>query len=98
MSVNDEKLAEWRREIESYQMGGLMLAAPTVQYRHRLLTGIAELLVEVDRLRAELARALDALRDLYDEQNGPPLEHPRHKASWQAAMDKANKLLEASNG
>ena len=48
-----------------------------------------------DRQNAHIAKLTDALQCLYDEQQGPPLELPRHKASWQAAMDKASKLLEA---
>lgn len=38
-----------------------------------------------------LEEALDALQDLYDEQNDAPLE--RHRANWQAAMDKASVVL-----
>jgi len=34
---------------------------------------------------------VDALQDLYDEQNGPPLI--RHQSSWQKAMDKAGEML-----
>jgi len=56
-----------------------------------------ELQAEADALAARVAKLTDALQCLYDEQQGPPLELPRHKASWQAAMDKASKLLEASN-
>lgn len=41
--------------------------------------------------QAELDTANDALQDLYDEQNGPPLL--RHEKSWQAAMDKAEEVL-----
>ena len=56
-------------------------------------------LIELDyeRIAANIVELTDALQCLYDEQQGPPLELPRHKASWQAAMDKASKLLEASN-
>jgi predicted RNase H-like nuclease (RuvC/YqgF family) len=34
---------------------------------------------------------VEALSDLLDEQNGPPLI--RHQSSWQAAVDKADKLI-----
>ena len=57
----------------------------------------SRLAARVAELEAEKAELTDALQCLYDEQQGPPLELPRHKASWQAAMDKASKLLEASN-
>jgi len=53
--------------------------------------------MQLCRANARVAELTDALQCLYDEQQGPPLELPRHKASWQAAMDKASKLLEASN-
>lgn len=44
----------------------------------------------------EEAKALaDALENLRDEQNGPPLE--RHKEHWQAAYDTANKVLAEFN-
>ncbi|NCC61600.1 MAG: hypothetical protein EOM12_11805 [Verrucomicrobiae bacterium] len=35
----------------------------------------------------------DALQALYDEQNGPPLEQ-RYREAWEAAMEKARKVLE----
>ena len=54
--------------------------------------------MQLCRAKARNAELTDALQCLYDEQQGPPLELPRHKASWQAAMDKARALLEASNG
>jgi Lar family restriction alleviation protein len=38
------------------------------------------------------AELVDALRDLYDEQNDAPLE--RRRPEWQAAMDNAIKVLE----
>ena len=38
---------------------------------------------------------VDALENLRDEQNGPPLE--RHKKHWQAAYDNANKVLAEFN-
>ena len=39
-----------------------------------------------------LDEALTALRDLHDEQNGPPLETRREQ--WQAAMDRAIEVLQ----
>lgn len=39
----------------------------------------------------EIARLRDALRDLLDEQNGPPLE--RHRETWQRAVDRGYALL-----
>ena len=45
----------------------------------------------LDAERAKVARAIDALRGLYDEQNGPPLENRRDQ--WQAEMDKSIALL-----
>lgn len=43
------------------------------------------------RLQAELAEALEALRALLDEQDGPPLI--RRAQQWQAAVDAARALL-----
>lgn len=54
------------------------------QLRARLVSVIAPLVNENRALK-------EALLDLYSEQNGPPLL--RDEASWQAAMDKACKLL-----
>jgi len=52
------------------------------------------------KANAELIAAapelLQALRDLHDEQNGPPLI--RRQASWEAAMAKAQELLTRLNG
>lgn len=45
------------------------------------------------KLIEELA---DALRNLYDQQNGPPLI--RHEKKWQAAMDQAKKMLTQVGG
>ena len=53
--------------------------------------GDYEMLHFVAAIRKENKALKEALQDLYDEQNGPPLL--RDKASWQAAMDKACKLL-----
>ena len=46
---------------------------------------------ERDELRRKLDKAMDALRDLHDEQNGPPLV--RREAQWTAAMEKAQAVL-----
>jgi hypothetical protein len=43
------------------------------------------------RLLAVNAELVEALQDLYDEQNGPPLI--RHEAKWHAAMDSARAAL-----
>ena len=43
------------------------------------------------RLIGENERLLVALRNLYDEQNGPPLI--LHRKTWQAAYDNAAALL-----
>lgn len=52
----------------------------------------------IEQLQSRLAvaeekieRLRDALQELYDEQNGPPLL--RDEKEWRAAMDKAEKLL-----
>ena len=68
------------------------------QYHKELQAEADALAARVAELEAEKAELTDALQCLYDEQQGPPLELPRHKASWQAAMDKASKLLEAKDG
>ena len=51
------------------------------------------LVYEVVRLRAINAELLAALEHLVDEQNGPPLEHPRKKAGWEAAMTRARAAI-----
>jgi hypothetical protein len=53
---------------------------------HNTCLGIPDPPHDVPELRA-------ALLDLYDEQNGPPLQHPRHKARWVAAYDRAQAIL-----
>ena len=40
-----------------------------------------------------LRDALDALRALYDEQNGPPMLAPRHRKAWEEAMRRAAEIL-----
>ena len=40
---------------------------------------------KLDRLYASNAELLAALEGLVDEQNGPPLEHPRKKLQWEVA-------------
>src|SRR5436190_19170430 len=54
---------------------------------------VPALCAEVRRLRADAARLVEALRSLYDEQNGPPLLG-RHEKSWNAAMAAAKALLD----
>ncbi|KKL80982.1 hypothetical protein LCGC14_1999280 [marine sediment metagenome] len=44
------------------------------------------------KLQADLDKALKALRNLHDVQNGPPLL--RHEKTWQAAYDEAGNVLE----
>ncbi len=44
------------------------------------------------QLQDELDKALKALRNLHDVQNGPPLL--RHEKTWQAAYDEAGYVLE----
>ena len=58
-----------------------------------------EIVNEIDRLKAERgqlekekAELLDALSELYDNQNDAPLE--RHRARWAAAMEKARLAVE----
>ena len=46
----------------------------------------------IEQLQAELDKALKALRNLHDVQNGPPLL--RHEKQWQAAYDEAGNVLE----
>lgn len=45
--------------------------------------------------KINLAGPLDALRDLHDQQNGPPWVG--HEKKWQAAYDKAGEVLEESD-
>ena len=49
---------------------------------------------ELDRLYASNKELLAALEHLVDEQNGPPLEHPRKKAEWEAAMARARVAIQ----
>ena len=60
-----------------------------------LHNAIKRLQAELDTAKEENKQLRDALQDLYDEQNGPPLL--RDEVSWQAAMDKAEKLLESDH-
>lgn len=48
----------------------------------------------VRKTYARVAELEDALQNLLDEQNGPPLI--RHRKTWQAAYDKGCDLLEAT--
>lgn len=45
-------------------------------------------------LHNELYDTVGALRDLFDEQNGPPLQLERHRRSWDAAMLRAAAVLD----
>ena len=47
---------------------------------------------QIKQLQAKLAKVLNALRNLHDVQNGPPLL--RHQKQWQAAYDEAGDVLE----
>ncbi len=47
--------------------------------------------IEADEDQAEIVELKEALEELLDRQNGPPLI--RKEKKWQAAVDKANKLL-----
>lgn len=47
---------------------------------------------------AEIARLRDALQDLCDAQNGPPLHTKRDIEFWEEAMSKARNLLHNAEG
>ncbi len=47
-------------------------------------------------LALERDRLIEALRELFDRQNGPPLLAPRHKNAWEAAMKQAEAALAAT--
>ena len=56
------------------------------------LTGIDEIYASIiEKLEKEKAELLDALIELYDNQNDAPLE--RHRARWEAAMAKASAAI-----
>lgn len=50
-----------------------------------------QLTAELAQAQAREAQALDALRELYDHQNGCPL--PKYEDGWNRAMDMASKLF-----
>ena len=50
-----------------------------------------EIVNEIYRLEAQKAQLLEALIELYDNQNDAPLE--RHRARWEAAMAKASAAI-----
>ena len=56
------------------------------------LTGIDEIYASIiEKLEKEKAELLEALIELYDNQNDAPLE--RHRARWEAAMAKASAAI-----
>lgn len=57
----------------------------------RMAAGLPCLVDPVAGDLVKVAELRDALAELVDWQNGPPL--PTYREPWQAAMDKANKLL-----
>jgi hypothetical protein len=63
--------------------------------KERVMLGAAKIVADLDakvaRLEAEKTEAIDALRGLYDEQNGPPVA--RRVKQWQAAVSKAEAVL-----
>ena len=54
---------------------------------------IAEAVAGYEVAITQLRDALDALRSLYDEQNGPPMLAPRHRKAWLEAMRRAGEIL-----
>ena len=50
---------------------------------------------ELAEAKAEIERLREALQNLFDEQNGPPLI--RDEKYWRKAMDTAEKLLHPDN-
>ena len=61
------------------------------------------LLAEIERLRSELAAAnaragqlADALQELLDWQNGPPLNTPKYEKGWGNAMRMAEEALRST--
>ena len=56
-------------------------------------TGIDEIYASIiEKLEKEKAELLDALIELYDNQNDAPIE--RHRERWEAAMAKAKTAIE----
>lgn len=51
-----------------------------------------EIVNHIDELKKEKAELLDALIELYDNQNDAPIE--RHRERWEAAMAKAKTAIE----
>lgn len=49
-----------------------------------------------DDLRREIDMLREALQELYDVQNGPPLE--RERQQWEAAMEKAEDAIRGARG
>ncbi len=51
---------------------------------------------KLDELEKDKKQLLEALRNLHDEQNGPPLL--KYEKDWRAAMDRAKWLLKELEG
>ena len=74
-------------EIVSWLLAGVTLVSFLLLVRE-----IFNILVRAARHIEAFKETLSALRDLHDEQNGPPLETRRKQ--WQAAMDRAIEVLQ----
>ncbi len=59
----------------------------------RLAGALDEQTKRADDAQADAVALREALSSLYDQQNGPPLLSPRHKAAWEAAMEQARSVL-----
>lgn len=51
---------------------------------------------DIRDLRQRLSQAVDALQELHDRQNGPPLL--RYQEQWERAMNLAEAVLDAERG
>lgn len=58
--------------------------------------GELEARARIAELEAEVKRLRDALQELYDWQNGPPLLSPKWQDGWGGAMAKAEAVLAAT--
>ncbi len=84
--VDPEDLQDWWKCIDR-----------AVAERNELRGRITNLVTTLDEMADACAKdrvmeLVESLRELRDEQNGPPLI--RHAKTWQAAVDKVDKLLE----